>query len=305
MHMISFLPTAQAAKELYSLFSDVSLPKHRFCDFTGYNTWLWGEYLDAELLTVEGTKVLFRRMMDGTPTSTAISSCPFFEEELLRLSALAKAKGHPLCLFPLSEEEKEELLCRYPGAVAETSPDWRDYLYQASDLATFRGKKYNGQRNHLNRFRALYPEGTCVEICDQNRQMALDFLSSFYGENQSNPPVESEKKRLIALIETARFDGSDGLWGKVLTAEGKVVALSIGEVVGDTLFVHAEKALRDCRGAYQAVVSGFISPFLAMGVQFVNREEDDGNEGLRTSKLSYHPVSLLEKWRVFLPSLEK
>ena len=305
MNTLSFLPSVQAAKELFSLFSDLSFPKHRFCDYTGYNAWLWGEYLDAELLTVKSTKVLYRRMMDGTPTYTALSAHHLCEEELLRLSALAKAKGHPLCLFPLSEEEKEELLSRYPGAVAETSPDWRDYLYQSSDLATFRGKKYNGQRNHLNRFRALYPEGACVEICDQNRQMALDFLSAFYGETPSTPPIEAEKKRLVALIETAHFDGRDGLWGKVLTAEGKVVALSIGEVVGDTLFIHVEKALRDCRGAYQAVVSGFVSPFLSQGVEFVNREEDDGNEGLRTSKLSYHPVSLLEKWRVFLPSFEK
>ena len=29
-------------------------------------------------------------------------------------------------------------------------------------------------------------------------------------------------------------------------------------------------------------------------------EEDDGNQGLRTSKLSYHPMSLLSKWRVTL-----
>jgi len=31
-------------------------------------------------------------------------------------------------------------------------------------------------------------------------------------------------------------------------------------------------------------------------VRFVNREEDDGNEGLRRSKQSYHPVRLLQKY---------
>ena len=89
-----------------------------------------------------------------------------------------------------------------------------------------------------------------------------------------------------------------GMVGGLLKTEGKIIGLSIGEILGDTLFVHVEKSLREVQGAYPLLVREFAKCFVSDGVNFINREEDDGNEGLRTSKLSYHPVKLLEKFLV-------
>ena len=76
---------------------------------------------------------------------------------------------------------------------------------------------------------------------------------------------------------------------------------SLGEVLGDTLFIHIEKADREIFGAYQMLVSQFAQAYAGEGVSFLNREDDVGDPGLRTSKLSYHPVALLEKYVVTVP----
>ena len=72
-------------------------------------------------------------------------------------------------------------------------------------------------------------------------------------------------------------------------------------MLGDTLFIHIEKADREIFGAYQMLVSQFAQAYAGEGVSFLNREDDVGDPGLRTSKLSYHPVALLEKYVVTVP----
>ena len=88
------------------------------------------------------------------------------------------------------------------------------------------------------------------------------------------------------------------LLGGILIAEGEIAGFSLGEVVGDTLFTHIEKADRDFEGSYQMLVAQFAQHFAGDEVAFINREDDTGDPGLRTSKLSYHPVALLEKYTV-------
>jgi hypothetical protein len=80
--------------------------------------------------------------------------------------------------------------------------------------------------------------------------------------------------------------------------DGKIVGMSIGECLNDTLFIHIEKCLREYEGSYPMLVRSFAREYVTDNIKYINREEDDGDIGLRTSKQSYHPVALLKKYTV-------
>ena len=89
----------------------------------------------------------------------------------------------------------------------------------------------------------------------------------------------------------------------IYVLDGKIIAISIGEVVGDTLIVHIEKGLTEYDGVYPTMASEFAKAFAEDGVKYINREEDCGEQGLRTSKLQYQPIEIKEKNMVVVKTL--
>ncbi|MEG1706863.1 MAG: GNAT family N-acetyltransferase, partial [Clostridia bacterium] len=74
------------------------------------------------------------------------------------------------------------------------------------------------------------------------------------------------------------------------------VAFSIGEIVAGTLIVHIEKALSKYSGAYTLMAQEFAK--LYADGEYINREDDAGDLGLRISKTQYRPYALLHKYEV-------
>ena len=75
-----------------------------------------------------------------------------------------------------------------------------------------------------------------------------------------------------------------------LEVDGKMVGVSVGEKRGDTLIVHVEKALYEYSGAYPTLAQEFAKAFAVNEIEFINREDDSGDLGLRTSKTQYQPI---------------
>jgi hypothetical protein len=89
-----------------------------------------------------------------------------------------------------------------------------------------------------------------------------------------------------------------GLDGVVVIINNRVAAFALGERLNrDTAVCHFEKADPFTEGLYQLVNREFAR-LLFQECRYLNREQDLGDMGLRSAKLSYHPVEMVTKYMV-------
>lgn len=190
-----------------------------------------------------------------------------------------------------NKECTEKLLAIYPEITVHADRDGFDYVYNTSDLAELRGRKYHSKRNHLNRF---YENDWSFEVINTDN---IQFCREVLGQWLNADNDDEEKLTEAEVVRKSLADYSAlGYRGGVLFADGKPQAFTFGErSSNDTFVVHVEKALLDFQGAYTAVNCEFAKT-LVNEYSYINREEDAGSEGLRRAKLSYHPAFLEEKY---------
>ena len=87
--------------------------------------------------------------------------------------------------------------------------------------------------------------------------------------------------------------------GLLITVNDRPVAFSIYEAISPTtVAVHFERALRSYKGLFQVVNWETAKVVAAQGFEFINREEDLGDEGLRDAKMSYHPIEIIPAYEL-------
>lgn len=295
--MLNFKPLS--VRDIKTVKPYITQRKNRLCDYTTGGIFIWRDYFDTHYTLYNDT--LFLRMkLNG------IASYPYpcggnVAEGVDILCGYMRECGEKILrLCTVSEDDMKVLTSRYDIRNTYTSPDWSDYIYNADDLKYFKGRKYSGQRNHINKFKKLYPDYKFEKITESNIDRVREFYDKYCADHPpADATAEEEKSKIIEIFDNYNTYGLSG--GAVfISADGGAVAFAIGEAVGDTLNVNIEKADISVPGSYQMIVSEFAMYYAGENTKYINREDDMGNQGLKTSKLSYHPVSMLEKYIVEL-----
>lgn len=277
----------------------------RFCDWTAGTVCLWQSYYRYRYALTDGCFSLVGHYGEGDcfsyPTGGDVPAA------LNTLAAYSRAAGQPLRFSPVTPQEAAELAARWPQASVVTHRDAWDYLYRYTDLSCFAGRRYSPQRNHLHRFAAACPGWQYRPMTPADIPAVEAFLRDFNARRAADGRLSAAEQaeqaalpHLLALLSQPDIRAPH-ISGGLLLVDGHLAAFSVGEILGDTLHVHVEKADTAYPGIYPMLVREFAAHSAAPGVDYINRQDDAGNEGLRHSKLSYHPCALLEKCTVTVP----
>ena len=272
----------------------------RGCEYSFANLSLWGRQQAAFL---HGCVAFFSHFYGRSiyPYPIGNGNRRAVLEEILQD---AKERGIPCRLAGLTSADREELESWFPGKFhLHSSRDSFDYVYAIDDLADLKGRKYQKKRNHVNRFRAEHPNYEVIPLTVCNLPMAQHMVNDWFMKRMREDPDGDYLLENIALARAFQNYAPLGMEGILLLDEGKVLAVTMGSrMASNTFDIHFEKALEDVDGAYTAVNQEFAR-YLRLkhpDVQYLDREEDMGLEGLRKAKLSYNPHHMAEKYHATL-----
>ncbi len=280
---------------LRSEFEEYLLPLGKSCEYSFTNLCIWGR---QKATTVNGFLVFFSQF-----DRRAVYPFPAGKGDILPvLEAIihdARARGIPCCITGLSHDNMDTLEHYYPGKFRfQCDRESFDYVYDIHDLADLKGKKYQKKRNHVNRFRSLFPDWRVEPITSDNLPAVREMATQWYALRQQADPTGSYNLEKLALERAfAQFEELQ-LDGLVLLDGERVLAFSMASrLTPDTMDVHFEKAREDAEGAYAAINQEFSRHLRQKypEIKYLDREEDMGLEGLRKAKLSYYPDHLTEK----------
>jgi len=214
----------------------------------------------------------------------------------------AVESGFDFHITAITGENTGTLEKMFPGRFRFSSNrDYADYIYDAQDLINLPGRRYHAKRNYINRFIEEYGEINYEDISpgniDECREAYLKWLEEKKDKGVNIKVFSDEASAMKECFENYE---NLGLKGGIVRARGNICSFSFGSTINrDTFGINMEKSLVDCQGGY-AVINREFAARHAAGYKYINREEDLGIKGLRRSKLSYHPVFLLEKYTAAL-----
>lgn len=207
----------------------------------------------------------------------------------------AAARGIPLTLSLLTAAQCTLLAALFPARFSVSKAEqYTEYLYLRENLAQMKGSRYHGKRNHMSQFWRAYPDAEIQPLIAENADLAVEIARKWLAARQ-NPQEASLLAELRCIEEAAASFDALGMTGLLLYAGGQPVGMTmLSEISHGVYDVHFEKVIAGFPHAWPVVVNEMAK--CLPQAEYLNREEDLGENGMRSSKNSYHPDLMQEKY---------
>lgn len=264
-------------------------------DLTFACLWIWRRTLPVSIAALDGGLAVVIESHRFPPfaapplgTADAVGSA----ERLL--AWMRETHGPTACLRLVPAPLAREMARRGWRVAAHRAA--ADYVYRTADLVELRGRRYAAKRNWIRRCLAAH-ECRYERIAGPVLAECAAFFEEWWRGREGDADADLRAEADAVREALAAWDAL-GLRGGAVRVDGAIRAFAVGEPLSPTMAVqHFEKADPTVPGLYQVVNRWFLREEFA-AFEWINREEDLGDPGLRRAKRSYHPARMVEKFVV-------
>lgn len=267
-------------------------------ELTFTNLFMWRNYYNFKWSILNNSILFLAGDSGNLYLMQPVGLRPFKKTILTALDWLHEMHDQLLPRFERVDEETANEFNDILSIKAEPLPDHFDYLYNTINMVSLSGRKYHSKRNHLARFRAenIY---NYKELTSDLIPKCLELTDCWYKNIncKENKSLFAEWKAIheaLTHYEQLHFEGG------VILINDNVEAFALGELLNkSTAVIHIEKANSKIHGIY-AAINQFFCENKWQNTSYINREQDLGETGLRTAKMSYRPQTMIKKYRISL-----
>ncbi len=267
-----------------------------YSDFNFTSLFSWNVDGSTEISILNDNLVIrLPDYLDGSSVYSILGSSKI-EESLDSLLSITD------CLKLVPEVVIDSLVAKQRYLIAEDRDSF-DYIYNLKHLTELTGEHYKKKRNKHNVFvndhQDLELQVRVIDKLDSRHKEHLKQVDLLWADHnsRSDGDIIPERKAIAKLLDNF---SSLQLAITEVVVEGEIKAFSINELMdGNYTICHFEKALK----VHHQHINNFLviqvaKQLHAAGKNWMNWEQDLGLEGLRRSKLSYRPSTMLKKYIV-------
>lgn len=293
----SFLPFTLDAKEKIDAYTK---PWELECsDLSFANLYIWGA--DGKMTYAERGEVLYIKLdFPGVPVflwapipkkGATVDYRQAIQDGIAYMQGLGVEPTFRSVWTPF----RDKMLEACPALFSVPTDIAWDYVYARESLATLKGKKLHGKRNHINKFLAKYPDYVYRKLDETMVEDCLALYDLWIEEKDEETARTMQEERRSVQLALEHMDAL-GLTGGTIYIDGKLCAFTVGERLHPHMqLIHIEKANTEYEGIFPMINQQYIL-HECEDVELVNREEDMGIEGMRKAKRSYNPMKMIEKY---------
>ena len=299
IHIINFKCLSLDDKEIIEKYNDIN--KLESYEYLFSSLYMWRKLNNVKYAVVDETLII-EKNEEGKGTFYA-QPLGYNKENLVELVDKLLERNTDYTdreyVFGDVDENFIEDLKKYTDYKIEIIEDVDDfeYVYNTKDLIELRGKKYHRKKNHVNSFKKTYE----YEIKEINNEKVIKDCLVLLQKWHEEIAVTVDKEMLMEIDAIKdlfkELDFCD-LKSIAIYVDGDLAGFAVGERVNEKMAViHVERGEISYKGIYAFLNMKFLEESFH-DTEFVNRQEDTGNAGLRKSKQSYYPSKMVKKYLV-------